>query len=135
MDEFTAAARSLADAETVVAMTGAGMSTETGIPDFRGEGGLWKRYEPRDFHIDSFARDPAAFWEQWIELHDAAFDGGDVAPNPGHEAFATLETAGLLDAVVTQNVDGLHQAAGTETVIELHGTHDRVICRGCGRRR
>ncbi len=134
MDELTAAAHAIADADTVIAMTGAGMSTESGIPDFRGEGGLWERYNPRDFHIDSFVQDPAAFWSQWVELHDEAFEAGDVAPNPGHDALATLESAGYLDAVVTQNVDGLHQRAGNEEVIELHGTHDRVICRHCGRR-
>lgn len=134
MDEIRAAALAIADAETIVAMSGAGMSTESGIPDFRSEGGLWEQYNPRDFHIDSFDRDPGAFWAQWVELHDDAFDGGDVEPNPGHDAFATLEAEGHLDVVLTQNVDGLHQAAGNESVIELHGTHDRVICRHCGRR-
>lgn len=134
MDDLSAAARAIVDAETVVALTGAGISTASGIPDFRGPGGLWERFDPGDFHIGRLNRDPAAFWDRWLALHDEVFADGDPSPNPAHEALATLEAAGHLDAVMTQNVDGLHQAAGSERVVELHGTHDRVVCRDCSRR-
>jgi len=134
MDDLEAAALAIADAERAVSMTGAGVSTASGVPDFRSEGGLWDRYDPDDFHVGRFERDPAGFWELWIEIQEEVFGNADVRPNPAHEALAGLEAAGHLDAVVTQNVDGLHQAAGSDAVIELHGTHDRVECRRCGRK-
>ncbi len=121
------------DAEAVVALTGAGISTPSGIPDFRGEDGLWERHDPGDFRITRFEADPEGFWRDRLDVVDEVF-GGDVAPNAAHEALADLEAAGHLDAVVTQNVDGLHQAAGSEDVVEVHGNGDRVACRSCDRR-
>lgn len=134
MDDLEAAALAIADADRAVAMTGAGVSTASGVPDFRSDGGLWDRYDPEEFHVGRFERDPAGFWELWVEIQAEVFEDAKVAPNPAHEALADLEAAGHLDAVVTQNVDGLHQAAGSDAVIELHGTHDRVECRRCGRK-
>lgn len=127
-------ARELAAAETVVALTGAGVSTASGIPSFRGEDGIWERYDPESFTVWRFRRDPDAFWADWVDLHDAVFEGGPVRPNRAHDALARLESAGVLDALVTQNVDGLHRAAGSQRVVELHGSADRVHCQDCGRR-
>jgi len=134
MDDLAAVGRALAAAERAVAMTGAGVSTASGISDFRSEDGLWNRFDPGDFHVRRFDRDPAAFWETWLDLQAVAFEGAEIGPNPAHAALADLEAAGVVDAVLTQNVDGLHRAAGSESVVALHGTHDRVECRRCGRR-
>jgi NAD-dependent deacetylase len=128
-DDVEAVALALADADHAVALTGAGVSTASGIPDFRGEGGLWERYDEDDFHVQRFLAEPGPFWEDWTVLH--AELAGDVDPNAAHEALADLEAAGELDAVVTQNVDGLHQAAGSDRVVELHGNGDRAVCRNC----
>ncbi|MGM0397514.1 MAG: NAD-dependent protein deacylase [Halobacteriota archaeon] len=127
-------AREMADAETVVALTGAGVSTASGIPSFRGEGGIWERYDPESFASWRFQREPDAFWTDWVDLHDAVFEGAPIRPNRAHEALARLESKGVLDAVITQNVDGLHQMAGSRRVVELHGNGDRVVCEECGRR-
>lgn len=134
MDDLEAAAREIATAERAVAMTGAGVSTASGVPDFRSDGGLWERYDPDDFHVAGFERDPAGFWALWLDVEDEVFGDDEIAPNPAHRALADLEAADAIEAVLTQNVDGLHGAAGSESVIELHGTHDRVECRRCGRR-
>ncbi|MFB6303657.1 MAG: NAD-dependent protein deacylase [Haloferacaceae archaeon] len=122
-------------AGSVVALTGAGISAASGVPTFRGADGVWgDEFDPEDFHVDRFRRDPAGFWRDRIDLHDALF-GDDPAPNAAHRALARLERAGRLDAVLTQNTDGLHAAAGSERVIELHGSADRVVCPACGTRR
>jgi NAD-dependent deacetylase len=132
--ELDGLAADLRAADSAFAFTGAGVSTASGIPPFRGEGGIWEtEFDPRDFRIGRFETDPAGFWRDRLDLHEAMFPGS-VAPNPAHEALAELESAGLLDAVVTQNTDGLHAAAGTDRVLELHGTTSRVVCRRCGDR-
>jgi NAD-dependent deacetylase len=115
-----------------VALTGAGVSAESGIPTFRGAGGLWTKFDPvKVSSIDTFLADPSVYWQ-------AAKERGNIAlaakPNPAHEALAAMEAAGRLVAVVTQNTDGLHQAAGTRHVIELHGSGRTVECLECGRR-
>lgn len=121
-----------------VAFTGAGVSTASGIPDFRSEGGLWDRYDPGAFRIGRFRSDPEAFWETMLEVREETFGGEGVEPepNPAHEALARLYRVGLLEAVVTQNVDGLHQESGVpdDSVVELHGNTERVACESCGRR-
>ncbi|MFD1512631.1 SIR2 family NAD-dependent protein deacylase [Halomarina rubra] len=119
-------------ADTVVAFTGAGVSTASGIPDFRGEGGLWNRYDMEDFHVRRFRADPAGFWTDRLDLAEELY--ADAGPNAAHDALARLERTGHLDAVVTQNVDGLHRAAGSEEVVELHGNGSRVVCVDCGER-
>jgi NAD-dependent deacetylase len=132
--DLDALATALRDAETAFAFTGAGVSTASGVPSFRGEDGIWEtQFDPRDFRLGRFETDPAGFWRDRLALHEAMFPG-DVAPNAAHEALADLEAAGHLDAVVTQNTDGLHAAAGSERVLELHGTTSRVVCRRCGDR-
>jgi NAD-dependent deacetylase len=123
------AAEMLSAARRGLALTGAGVSAESGIPTFRGEGGLWTRYDPvKVASIDYFMADPSAYWR-------VSKDRGRVAlaarPNPGHSALAALEAAGHLAAVVTQNTDGLHQDAGNRRVIELHGSGRTVECLSC----
>jgi NAD-dependent deacetylase len=122
------------DGDINVAFTGAGVSTASGIPDFRGEDGLWERYDPTAFRIGGFRRDPESFWETMLELRRDAF-ADDPKPNAAHEALARLY-GDELDAVVTQNVDGLHQDSGIpdDDVVELHGNAERVVCESCGRR-
>ncbi|EMA35682.1 SIR2 family NAD-dependent protein deacylase [Halococcus hamelinensis] len=132
-DDLRFAAQAIREAECAVAMTGAGVSTGSGIPDFRGENGLWKTHDPADFHRSRFEANPGDFWRDRLEI-DAARHGEHVAPNPAHEALADLETRGTLDALITQNIDGLHTKAGSEHVIELHGSSERVVCDDCGRR-
>lgn len=133
-DSIEAVASALTAADHAVALTGAGVSTASGIPDFRSDGGIWDEFDPAEFRYERFQADPATFWERRVAMHEAVY-GGDIEPNPAHEALAALENADILDAVVTQNVDGLHRAAGTESVLELHGTAQRVVCDDCGRRR
>lgn len=118
----------LADAGSIVAFTGAGVSTESGLPDFRSPGGLWSRYNPADLTFARYvasAETRAQAWQLRRELEALAPE-----PNPAHHALAKLETAGRLRGVVTQNIDGLHQAAGCHEVVELHGTSREVMCIG-----
>src|SRR5215471_18617590 len=101
-----------------VALTGAGVSTESGIPDFRSAGGVWAQFDPYEVaSIDAFRRDPARVWEFYALRLDVL---AEAEPNPAHHALAELEARGLVDAVITQNVDGLHAAAGSRDVIEVH---------------
>jgi NAD-dependent deacetylase len=128
--ELRDAARALVEADVTVALTGAGASTESGVPDFRSDGGIWEKYDEREFTITRFHSDPGGFWEDWLELQRALVPE-TADPNPAHRSLAALESAGHVDAVITQNVDGLHQQADTRTVIEIHGNGDRAVCRGC----
>jgi NAD-dependent deacetylase len=130
------AAELLATTGRVVAFTGAGVSTESGIPDFRSPTGLWARYDPDDFSFPNFMRSEDArrrYWAVGRELY-AAIRAAE--PNPAHRAIAALDRMGLLDCVITQNVDDLHQRAGSSPakVIELHGNATRVRCLACDRR-
>lgn len=122
------------DAKTLVVFTGAGVSTESGIPDFRSPGGIWTRVDPKDFTYQKFMSSHEArkgIWERFKLFGMIA----DVQPNPAHLAIAELDKLGRLDCVITQNVDGLHQKAGVpdDKVIELHGTLRWVKCLGCGK--
>src|SRR6476620_3335424 len=115
-----------------VALTGAGISTESGVPDFRSASGVWAQYDPYEVaSIDGFRRDPARAWEFYGRRLGVL---ADVQPNAGHAALAALERDGLLAAVITQNVDGLHQSAGSREVIEVHGSIATASCLACGRR-
>ncbi len=114
-----------------MALTGAGISVPSGIPDFRSPGeGLWENVDPMEVaHIDAFRRDPAKFWSFYRpRLHSL----GDVEPNGAHRALAELERRGLLEAVITQNIDMLHIKAGSERVIEMHGSIRSSSCQSCG---
>jgi NAD-dependent protein deacetylase/lipoamidase len=130
------AAELVAATGRVVAFTGAGVSTESGIPDFRSPTGLWARYDPDDFSFPNFMRSEDArrrYWAVGRELYAAI---RAAQPNAAHRALVTLERLGFLDCVITQNVDDLHQRAGTDPakVIELHGNATRVRCLGCAAR-
>jgi NAD-dependent deacetylase len=108
------------------------VSTESGIPDFRSAGGIWAQFDPYEVaSIDGFQRDPERVWE-FYGLRLGVLR--DAQPNPAHLALARLEAEGLLAAVITQNVDGLHRAAGSREVIEVHGTIATASCPRCGRR-
>jgi NAD-dependent deacetylase len=113
-----------------VALTGAGVSTESGIPDFRSPTGIWAEYDPAVVaSIEGFRRDPERVWEFYARRLATV---ADVEPNDAHVALARLEERGLLRAVVTQNVDGLHQRAGSRDVIEVHGSIRGAVCLSCG---
>jgi len=130
INDYTQAADAIRDAGIVVASTGAGVSTESGIPDFRSEGGIWDTYPPEEYaSIQAFTADPGKVWAMWRDLGQQ-LEG--CKPNPGHDALAQLEEAGHLKAVITQNVDNLHQEAGSQTVIEYHGNSRHVRCMTCG---
>jgi NAD-dependent deacetylase len=126
------AAELLGSARHGLAITGAGVSAESGIPTFRGVGGLWTMYDPvKVSSIESFLADPTSYWQVSKERGRIALA---AKPNPGHVALAELEARGALKAIVTQNTDGLHQDAGSRRVIELHGSGRTVACMECGRR-
>ncbi|OPY91436.1 MAG: NAD-dependent protein deacetylase [Syntrophaceae bacterium PtaU1.Bin231] len=120
-------------AERVVVFTGAGVSTESGIPDFRSPGGIWTRFDPEDFTIEKFLSSPETRRKQWrILLEGGLF--ANASPNAAHHAVAELERLGKLACVITQNVDNLHQKAGNDParVFELHGNMNRLKCLDCG---
>jgi NAD-dependent protein deacetylase/lipoamidase len=113
-----------------VVLTGAGVSTESGIPDFRSPTGIWAEYDPMEYAtISAFRRDPLKVWE-FYALRFSLLTSAE--PNPGHLALAELERRGLIAAVVTQNIDGLHQRAGSQEVIEVHGSIRSASCLECG---
>jgi len=120
-----------ANSSRAVALTGAGISVDSGIPEFRGSQGLWTKYDPAEYAtIDAFMADPEKVWTMMRELGRAI---AEAKPNPGHVGLAELEKMGHLAAVVTQNIDGLHQRAGSRTVIEFHGNVNRLSCIECFR--
>ena len=113
----------------VVALTGAGISVESGIPDFRSAGGLWSRFDPMEYaYIHAFRTNPAKVWAMLKEM-DAVITR--ARPNPAHHALAELEARGFLVGIITQNVDNLHQAAGSKRVVEYHGNALRFVCDNC----
>jgi NAD-dependent deacetylase len=130
-DDFALAADLLSNARRACAFCGAGMSTESGIPDFRSPGGIWSRYDPDEFSYPRFVSSPEArrsYWRWSREFYPVLTA---ARPNAGHLALAALEEAGRLACVVTQNVDGLHARAGSRRVLELHGNATRVGCLSC----
>ncbi|NEE15857.1 NAD-dependent protein deacetylase [Streptomyces sp. SID7499] len=114
----------------VLVLSGAGISTESGIPDYRGEGGSLSRHTPMTYQ--DFTADARARRRYWARSHLGWRTFGRARPNAGHQAVEAFGRHGLLSGVITQNVDGLHQAAGSEDVVELHGTLTRVVCLSCG---
>jgi len=122
--------RMLAEAKHAVVFTGSGISAGSGIPTFRGTDGLWLRWNPEEVaSIYGFKRNPAKFWEFAKELIVKT----KASPNPAHYAIAELEKEGVVKAVITQNIDMLHQAAGSKKVLELHGSMSYVDCLDCGK--
>jgi NAD-dependent deacetylase len=125
------AAQIVRGARSVVALTGAGISVPSGIPDFRSDEGLWRRDDPMEVaSLRAFHADPRRFYDWFRPLLDRLLA---AQPNPAHTALAILEQAGLLKAVITQNIDGLHQRAGSREVYELHGHLRSATCLGCER--
>jgi NAD-dependent deacetylase len=122
----------LRHARRILVFTGAGISTESGIPDFRGPNGVWKTTDPQRYTIQSYVSDRAVRVERWQARLEGRFSSAE--PNPAHHAVTRLQRAGLAPVVVTQNIDGLHQRAGTVNVIELHGTTTEATCLDCNRR-
>jgi len=126
------AARLLRGRRDAVALTGAGISVESGIPAFRGSQGLWGKYDPMEYAtLGAFLRAPEKVWRMLSEMVTVF---GGAAPNAAHAGLAELEARGILRAVITQNVDGLHQAAGSRRVIEYHGNMEELVCVACWKR-
>jgi NAD-dependent deacetylase len=130
-DQAQRLAELIRESSCTVALTGAGISVPSGIPDFRSPGeGLWEKVDPMEVaHIDAFHGDPARFWSFYRpRLH--GLDG--IEPNDAHRALAELESRGMLEAVITQNIDMLHTKAGTERLVEVHGSIRTATCQDCG---
>jgi NAD-dependent deacetylase len=126
----TALAALLRERQPCVVLTGAGISTESGIPDFRSPTGIWAQYDPMEYAtIEAFRRDPEKVWEFYALRLDAL---ARAEPNAGHLALAELERRGVVQAIVTQNIDGLHQRAGSKDVVEVHGSIRTAECLECG---
>ncbi|WP_226038977.1 Sir2 family NAD-dependent protein deacetylase [Natrinema sp. DC36] len=144
MDDLERLAADLGSADTVVAFTGAGISAPSGVPTFRGDDGVWDRFDEGQFTYGRFQRDPEGFWRDRVELQRVMFDEA-YEPNAAHEALAEMGRDGDLEAILTQNTDGLHAEAAAAiddggendepTVLELHGNSQRVRCTDCGKRR
>jgi len=125
-------ARAIVSRKHCVALTGAGISVDSGIPAFRGAQGMWNRYDPMEYAtLGAFRRDPVKVWGMLAEMMELL---RKATPNPAHRGLATLERMGLLRSVITQNVDGLHQEAGSRKVIEFHGGARELLCLSCGNR-
>ncbi len=125
-----AAAQLLCRRPRAVALTGAGISVDSGIPDFRSPGGLWEEFDPMDYAtLDAFLEDPHRVWRMLQRLEGIL---QRAAPNAGHVALARLEELSVLQGIVTQNIDNLHQLAGSRQVVEFHGNGSRLRCLGCG---
>ncbi|MBS3742083.1 MAG: NAD-dependent deacylase [Candidatus Cloacimonetes bacterium] len=123
------AAEIIRNSEHVTAFTGAGISVESGIPPFRGENGLWSKYDPHLFDIDHFVNNPKKSWKLIKEIF---FDTlADTKPNAAHITLAEMERKGYLQAIITQNIDNLHQKAGSKEVYEFHGNTRNLVCTGC----
>ncbi len=126
-------AKDIFASKNVVALTGAGISVESNIPSFRGKGGLWEKIDPMEYaHIDAFKKDPIKVWN--VLLKDMTEIIGKALPNDAHKGLARLEELGILKTIITQNIDGLHQAAGNTDVIEFHGTSAWHRCVDCKKR-
>jgi NAD-dependent deacetylase len=135
-EKISQVAELIAYSKNTVVFVGAGLSTESGIPDFRSPGGLWEKYNPEDFYFQNFLSSEASrekYWQMATEMYDSM---KDAQPNAGHFAIAELEKLGKLDCLITQNIDGLHFKAGNseEKVLELHGTAMHVTCLSCHKR-
>lgn len=131
-DPIREAARLLAERRNAVALTGAGISVESGIPSFRGAQGLWEKFDPMEYAtLHAFMQSPRKVWEMLSEMVSLC---GGAAPNEAHKGLAVLEEMKVVRAVITQNVDGLHQAAGSRRVIEYHGNMEELVCVYCWKR-
>jgi NAD-dependent protein deacetylase/lipoamidase len=126
------AAKIIKNSKKCIALTGAGISVESGIPDFRSSNGLWKKFDPMIYaYIDTFYKSPEMVYEMIFDMVDII---GKATPNPGHKALADLEKLGILKGLITQNIDNLHQEAGNKNVIEYHGNASMFECLKCGKK-
>lgn len=123
------AAESIRKSKFTTAFTGAGISVESGVPPFRGEGGLWSKYDPKLLDIDHFMLDPGKAWVTIKEIFYNYF--GKAKPNRAHTVLAEMESKGFLGRTITQNIDNLHQEAGTRYVFDFHGNSKRLVCLSC----
>jgi len=130
--QIAAAASLIRSAKYLTAFTGAGISVESGIPPFRGAGGLWSRYDPRMLELDYFLAHPDTAWPVIKEIFYDHF--GMARPNKAHEVLAAWETRGLLKTLITQNIDNLHYLAGSRNIVEFHGNSRMLVCMACGQR-
>jgi len=137
-DLIRKAAEDLKNAKHAIVLTGAGISTESGIPDFRGPSGIWSKdpeAERRAYQsYGKFLEDPKAYWEERLTASSLLGDLEKAQPNPGHYALAELEKMGILRCLITQNIDGLHEKAGSRNLIEYHGSYFKLRCSKCGSR-
>ncbi len=128
MNAIKAAREIIAKSHYLTALTGAGVSAGSGIPGFRGSGGIWRKYDPVLASIDMFRKEPGRVWEMAREIIALV---SSAEPNPAHRALAEMERGGVLKGLVTQNIDGLHHRAGSRSVIELHGSVMTLRCLEC----
>ena len=129
-EKLNQAVKLIRKAKYTVAFTGAGISVESGIPPFRGENGLWNKVDPIFLEIEYFRKRPLQSWRKIKEIfYDTLID---IKPNIAHETLANMEKRSFLESVITQNIDYLHQKAGSKTVYELHGTYKQLVCTECG---
>jgi NAD-dependent deacetylase len=129
-DKLNEAATIIRKAKYAVAFTGAGISVESGIPPFRGENGLWNKVDPIFLEIEYFQKKPL---QSWKKIKEIFYDSlGDTQPNIAHETLAKMEKRSFLESIITQNIDHLHQKAGSRYVYELHGTYKQLVCTECG---
>jgi NAD-dependent deacetylase len=130
-NSFEKAAEVIVSSKLTLALTGAGVSVESGIPDFRSAEGLWSKYDPAEYAtIDAFRSSPEKVWEMLREMDKVV---GGAKPNMAHKGMSELEEMGCLQSIITQNIDNLHQAAGSSDVIEYHGNASTLSCLWCGR--
>jgi len=132
MSESQEIADCLSRSENAIAFTGAGISTESGIPDFRSPGGIWANSQP--VYFQDFMASADSRYEYWRQKSVSHSDFKKSQPNAGHQILGKWQNAGRLQAVITQNIDGLHQDAGSDKVLELHGTSRKIMCFGCDAR-
>ncbi len=126
---ITKAIELIQKAKHITAFTGAGISVESGIPPFRGPNGLWSKYDPQVLDLNYFFNNPKA---SWIVIKEIFYDFfGEAKPNGAHQALAAMESKGLLKEIITQNIDNLHQEAGSKVIHEFHGNSQKLICTSC----
>lgn len=131
MEKYRRFCELLLESRHAIALTGAGISVESGIPDFRSKNGLWSKYDPLEYaYIESFRENPGKVWKMLIEM-DSLFE--KAGPNDGHRALGELEKLGIIKTVVTQNIDSLHQRGGSSSVVEFHGHFRSMHCDNCFR--
>ena len=129
-EKLNQAVKLIRKAKYTVAFTGAGISVESGIPPFRGENGLWNKVDPIFLEIEYFRKRPL---QSWKKIKEIFYDSlGDTQPNIAHETLAKMEGRSFLESIITQNIDHLHQKAGSRYVYELHGTYKQLVCTECG---